>query len=88
MTRLRLAPSSPERRARLLRRLRRSERAHRLLLRWFAVGRECYQWASIRSMQRGASHWVHFYRLAWCTEYPDQYWPEDGDERLREELEE
>ena len=93
MTRLRLAPSSPERMAGLVRRLfhrhgvagrywtRQSEweqgaaeRGARLLLRWFSHAQE--------------RHRLRYYRLVWCTTYPDQRWPPDGDERLRKELSE
>jgi hypothetical protein len=104
MNRLRLAPSSPERMAKVQRELahwvrdrrifsdnlwrkgRRIliadeiERATRLLLRWYADSHGAVTWAAEKSNFSGRSI-EYYYRLAWETHYPHQFWPRNGDER-------
>ena len=97
MTRLRLAPSSPERMAELIRVLvpnvgygERATRGTRLLLRWFADGHKIDN--CIR-MPRECKQYRLAYRRVWLGRYDfdatgTQHWPKDGDARLKKELSE
>lgn len=63
-----------------------SDRALRLLLRWFAAGREMAVEAGFNDPEESLCERLYWYQRAFERRY--EFWPSRGDESLRRELDE